>query len=288
MNLLDGKKVATEILHDLKKHVDAYITKFNKQPKLITILVGDDPASKLYIKKKIDACKEIGILSQNIHLPNSIKQQDLIKTITQLNKDPSVNGILLQLPLPQHISTNNVLEKIAPQKDVDGLSPLSLGRLCLDNSLLNVCTPQGILKLLKYYNLADLSGKNVTIVGSSIIVGKPLAILFMNLGATVTVCNILTKNLQQHVKNADILVSAIGKKNIIQSSWFKPQVIAIDVGINRDENGSVSGDLDFETTKNIASYITPVPNGVGPMTIATLMENTIRAAKLQCENINTN
>lgn len=281
MTILDGNKVANQILDDIKKQVTEYENKFQNLPKLATILIGDDPASKTYVNNKLTTCKKVGILSKDIYLPKDVEQLKLIKIIHELNQDQSINGILLQLPLPKGISTNRVLTEIDPIKDVDGLSPLSFGKLCHNKPLLNVCTALGIQRLLEHYELGDFASKNITIVGSSIIVGKPLALMFINMGATVTVCNILTKNLQQNIQNADILVSAIGKKNIIQSSWLKPGVIAIDVGINHDENNRISGDLDFDSAKNIASSITPVPGGVGPMTIAILMENVLYAAKMQ-------
>ncbi len=281
MKLLDGNKIANQLLDNVKLSITEYKTKFNSSPKLSTILVGNNPASEVYINNKIEACKKVGILSHNIRLSNKISQQELIEIILNLNQDPTITGILIQLPLPKHIPNHKILEQIDPLKDVDGLSPLSMGKLCYKISALNVCTPLGIIRLLKYYNLENLAGKNVTIVGSSIIVGKPLAIMLMDLQATVTICNIFTKDLKNKIKDADILISAIGKRNIIDSSWLKPNVVAIDVGINRDEIGKIHGDLDFDTAKNIASFITPVPGGIGPMTIAILMENTLTAAKLQ-------
>ncbi|NQY41984.1 MAG: bifunctional 5,10-methylenetetrahydrofolate dehydrogenase/5,10-methenyltetrahydrofolate cyclohydrolase [Legionellales bacterium] len=283
MRLLDGNKVSNKLLDNVKTSLIEFKDKFNLFPKLATILVGNDPASEIYIKNKIEACKKIGILSKDIRLPNNIEQQELEEVIINLNQDPTITGILIQLPLPNHIVSYKILQKISPIKDVDGLSFMSMGGLCYDQSPLKVCTPLGILTLLNYYNLDNLQGKNVTIVGASIIVGKPLAIMCINLQATVTICNIFTKDLQNKINNADILVSAIGKRNIINSSWLKPNVIAIDVGINRDEHGNIYGDLDFETAKEVASFITPVPGGVGPMTIATLMENTLTAAKLQLD-----
>lgn len=269
--LLDGKLVSAKILEDLKKEV----AELRKKPGITVVIVGEHPASMAYVASKEKKGREIGYNSNVIRLPENTSKVELESIIDRLNKDPEVHGILVQLPLPKHLDADYFIEKINPEKDVDGFHPINMGKLVTKTNPWAVpCTPKGVIELLKYYEI-DPSGKNVVIVGRSNIVGKPLAQLFMNLDATVTVAHSKTKNLPEVTRQADILVSAVGKKNMITKDMVKKGAVVVDVGIIRDENGKLCGDVDFENVKNVASYITPVPGGVGPMTIAMLMKNTL-------------
>lgn len=268
--IIDGKYVAEKITEQLKQKVSLMQTK----PHLAVIQVGDNPASSLYVNLKKKKAEEIGIISTVINLNENIEEKELIRIIQELNKDNSIHAILVQLPLPKHINENKIIKTISAQKDVDGFTAQNTGDLL--NGIIPKaypCTPKGVLKLLKEYNI-EIQGKHAVIVGRSNIVGKPLAIMLLNENATVTICHSKTKNLKEITKQADILISAVGKK-IIYKDMVKPDSVVIDVGIFKDENGKTTGDVDFENVKDIASYITPVPKGVGPMTIACLMENTI-------------
>ncbi len=276
--ILDGNKIANERLSLLKAKIETFHKTNQILPKLVVILLGDDPASKIYVQNKLQACKDVDMSCQDILLTNNTTQEQLLKIIDEHNNKEDVHGILVQLPLPKHIDQNIILSAINPLKDVDGLHPINMGKLLQNTPTFIPCTPLGIINLLEHYKLHNFTEKNVTIIGSSLIVGKPLAMLLTNLGATVTLCNILTKDLSKHLTNADLIVSAIGKRNIVQTKWFKPGIILIDVGINRHDDGTISGDLDFESAKKVASYITPVPGGVGPMTVTSLLENTYLAA----------
>lgn len=280
--IIDGKTLAKKIRMKLKEKCKELINK-HIQPKLAVIMVGDNPASKVYVKNKSKACNEVGILYEEYLLEEDTTQEELIKLIKKLNEDKSINGILLQSPIPQHLDINEAFKAITYAKDVDGFTPSSVGKLCIGEDTFISCTPYGVMKMFEEYNI-DLTGKNVVILGRSNIVGKPLIQCCLQKHATVTVCHSKTKNLDEHTKQADIIISAIGKPKFVTSDMVKDGVIVIDVGINRDENGKLVGDVDFENVKEKASYITPVPGGVGPMTIAMLMNNVIKAT-IQQNNI---
>lgn len=271
--ILDGKALAAQIRTQLAVDIAQQITNGKPPPGLAVVLVGSDPASQIYVRNKRQACEEIGMHSRAYDLASNTSQLELLQLIDQLNNDPQVNGILIQLPLPSHIKTQAVLESIDPHKDCDGFHPYNLGRLVQKNPLLRPCTPYGIMQLLAANKIA-LSGLHAVVVGASNIVGRPMALELLAADCTVTICHSKTKHLAQHVQNADLLVAAIGNPNIILSEWLKPGVIAIDVGMNRHENGKLRGDLDFASAAEKASWITPVPGGVGPMTVASLLQNT--------------
>ena len=282
--IIDGKALAKKIREKLKVECDGLKT--NKIiPKLAVIMVGDNSASKVYVKNKSKACEEIGIKYEEHLLSENIKQEELIDLIIKLNQEESVNGILLQSPIPGHLNINQAFKAISYRKDVDGFTPSSVGKLSIGEDTFISCTPYGIIKMFEEYNI-DLTGKDVVIIGRSNIVGKPLIQVCLNKNATVTVCHSKTINLEEHTKRADVLISAIGKAKFITKDMVKKDAVVIDVGINRDENGKLVGDVDFENVEKIASYITPVPGGVGPMTIAMLMNNVIKATKEQ-HNRNT-
>lgn len=274
--IIDGKQVAENLTNNLEKEV----SKFNVKPHLVVIQVGDNTASSIYVNLKKKKAEQIGIKSTVINYPDNISEEELIKKLQTLNSDTSVNAILVQLPLPKHINADNIINVISSQKDVDGFTAENTGNLLNGIAPKSYpCTPKGIIKLLDTYNI-DVSGKNAVIVGRSNIVGKPVAVMLLNRNATVTICHSRTKNLSYITKNADILISAVGKKMIF-ADMVKKGAVVIDVGIFKDENNKTTGDVDFENVKEVASYITPVPKGVGPMTIACLMENTIELFKQQ-------
>jgi len=273
--IIDGKKLKAEIIEELKKEVKHYMIK----PCLAVIQIGDDPASNTYINAKAKACDEIGIYFKHIKFTENTKEIEVINKIVELNNDEYVHGILLQLPLPEGFNADKLINYIARNKDVDGLTDINLGKLFNNKPCLISCTPQGIMKLLEQENI-DLEGKNVTIVGRSNLVGKPLLGLMLNKNATVTVCHSKTENLAKHTKNADILVVAVGKKQFIKENMVKEGAVVIDVGINKEDN-KLYGDVDFNNVKTKASKITPVPGGVGPMTVAMLMTNVINAYQKQ-------
>ena len=268
--ILDGKKLRDKIIENLKAKVDT----FDEKPTLVVILVGENPASKIYVNNKKKMAEKIGIHSEVINYPANITEAKLLDKIEELNNNKKVTAILVQLPLPKHISKDNVMNKIIPSKDVDGFTPYNFGKLFSgETPTVYPCTPKGILLLLDEYNI-EIEGKHVVIVGRSNIVGKPLSQMMLNKNATVTICHSHTKNLSQITKTADILVSAVGK-NIIEGEMLKTDCVIVDVGIFKDENGETRGDVDFESASKIASFISPVPGGVGPMTIASLMLNTV-------------
>lgn len=277
--IIDGKMLAKKIRQELKIECEELI-KNGIIPKLAVIMVGDNPASKVYVRNKSRACEEIGIEYEEYLLEDNIKQENLIKLIEKLNKDENINGILLQSPIPDHLNINEAFKTITYRKDVDGFTPSSVGKLCIGEDTFISCTPYGVMKMFDEYNI-DLTGKNVVILGRSNIVGKPLIQCCLAKNATVTVCHSKTKNIEEHTKKADVLIAAIGKAKFVTKDMVKKGVIIIDVGINRNEEGKLVGDVDFENIEPIASYITPVPGGVGPMTIAMLMNNVIKAAKEQ-------
>lgn len=280
MKIIDGRKVAGEILDELKQSI---LEIEGRKPGLAFILVGNHPASLTYVNAKEKACVKTGIVSTTLHLPENTSQATLIQEISRLNKDSAVDGILVQLPLPSHIDERSILQAISPEKDVDGFHPINLGKLALsDPTGLVPCTPQGIVFLLQKSEIGT-RGKKVVIVGRSHIVGKPLALLLMQKSgagdATVTVAHSQTKNLQEITLSADILIAAMGKAHFITASMVKKGAVVIDVGINRLKDRTLVGDVDFEKVKEVASYITPVPGGVGPMTIAMLLKNTLLSYK---------
>lgn len=266
--ILDGKKLSLILQEDLKEKIN----KLSNSPNLTVVMVGEDKASKIYVKNKEKIAKKIGIDTDTIYLNSKTTTDELLSIIEKLNKDKSVNGILVQLPLPKHIDENLVLEKINPQKDVDGFHPQNLGKLIINNSSMIPCTPLGIIRLLDFYNI-DLAGKNVVVLGRSNIVGKPMLHLLLEKNATVTIAHSYTKNLKDITKNSDVLIVAIGKPNFINKDYIKDNVIIVDVGINRISN-KIIGDVDFNSVKDKVSFITPVPGGVGPLTITMLMNQT--------------
>ncbi|HLC38179.1 MAG TPA: bifunctional methylenetetrahydrofolate dehydrogenase/methenyltetrahydrofolate cyclohydrolase FolD [Candidatus Norongarragalinales archaeon] len=273
--IIDGKKIADEVKKNIAKQIEGW----KKKPGLATVLVGDNPASKVYVSRKNVTCKEYGFHSKEVTLPESVEQDELIKKIWELNEDNKIHGILVQLPLPSHIDENAVLNAISPAKDVDGLTPNSMGRLLAGQPSFIPCTPRGVLHLIKSTGI-KLEGKHAVVVGRSNLVGKPTAVLLLNEGCTLTVCHSKTLNLAEETKKADVLVVAVGKPKLITGEMVKEGAIVIDVGITKNAEGKILGDVDFETVKEKASFITPVPGGVGPMTIAMLLQNTFEAAKM--------
>ena len=272
-----GSEIAKKIKAKLVAKMQALKQEGKRLPKLCVVLVGNHPASLSYVTGKEKACREIGMENDLIRLPQDISEKAFLDFIQKLNVDDAVDGILVQLPLPAHIDEHKVLFAIDPAKDVDGFHPISLGKLMLQEDTFISCTPKGIMRILEEIGYDDLSGKKAVVVGRSNIVGKPVAQLLMNKHATVTVCHSRTKNVEEIAAQADILIAAIGKPRYIHASWVKEGAVVIDVGINRDENNKLCGDVDFEAVKEKAAYITPVPKGVGPMTIAMLLENTLEA-----------
>ncbi|MFK0407206.1 bifunctional methylenetetrahydrofolate dehydrogenase/methenyltetrahydrofolate cyclohydrolase FolD [Campylobacter jejuni] len=278
MTLLDGKALSAKIKEELKEK-NQFLKSKGIESCLAVILVGDNPASQTYVKSKAKACEESGIKSLVYHLNENTTQNELLALINTLNHDDSVHGILVQLPLPDHICKDLILESIISSKDVDGFHPINVGylNLGLESGFLP-CTPLGVMKLLKAYEI-DLEGKDAVIIGASNIVGRPMATMLLNAGATVSVCHIKTKDLSLYTRQADLIIVAAGCVNLLRSDMVKEGVIVVDVGINRLESGKIVGDVDFEEVSKKSSYITPVPGGVGPMTIAMLLENTVKSAK---------
>lgn len=277
--IIDGKALAKKTRENLKQECDELKLKGIK-PKLAVIMVGDNSASKVYVRNKSRACEEIGIEYEEYLLRESTTQEELINLIKNLNENKNINGILLQSPIPQNLDINQAFKTITYKKDVDGFTPTSIGKLTIGEDTFVSCTPYGIMKMFEEYNI-DLTGKNVVILGRSNIVGKPLIQCCLSKNATVTVCHSRTKNLGEYTKRADVVIAAIGKSKFVTEDMVKEGTIIIDVGINRGEDGKLTGDVDFENVKKKASFITPVPGGVGPMTIAMLMNNVIKAAKEQ-------
>ena len=276
--IIDGKAVAKEVQKQIKEEVEGLERRWGLAPGLAVVVVGDDPASHIYVRNKEKACKEVGIKSFEHLLPATILEKELLSRVQQLNKEKHVHGILVQLPLPPHIRAEKVLEAISPYKDIDGFHPMSQGMLMLGADGFRPCTPMGIMRLLAAVG-CDPKGKNAVVVGRSSIVGKPVALMLLEKHATVTICHSRTVSLRDEVGRADILVVAIGKAGLVRGDWIKPGAVVIDVGVNRLPSGKLSGDVEFETAKNRASAITPVPGGVGPMTICMLLYNTLKAAK---------
>ncbi|MBW0454400.1 MAG: bifunctional methylenetetrahydrofolate dehydrogenase/methenyltetrahydrofolate cyclohydrolase FolD [Candidatus Kinetoplastibacterium crithidii] len=275
--IIDGLKLSKEIRSNLKIRVDNLRSK-NIIPGLAVILVGDNPASQVYVKNKIKACENTGILSIEKKYPEKINEDDLLKTIEELNENSKIHGILVQLPLPSHINTYKVIKTIDPKKDVDGFHVINAGLLMIGKPMFLPCTPYGIMKLLESEKV-NIKGSEAVVIGASNIVGKPIAMMLLQAGATVTICNSKTRDLSSYTKKADILIVATGKPNIVEGSMIKKGAVLIDVGINRNEDNKICGDINFNSTIGIASAITPVPGGVGPMTIAMLLTNTVEAAE---------
>ena len=277
--ILDGKAVAKKIKENLKKEVEE-LKQNGVFPKLAVIMVGNDPGSKIYVRNKSIACEEVGIEYEEYLLDENTTMEELLGLINKLNQDISVNGILLQSPIPKGLDINEAFKTIAPEKDVDGFNPCNVGKLCLGQDSFVSCTPYGIIKLLEDYGI-EIEGKDAVVVGRSNIVGKPMMQCLLNKNATVTICHSKTMKLDRVTKKADILVVAIGKSKFITKDMVKEGAIVIDVGINRGEDGKLCGDVDYDEVSEVASYITPVPGGVGPMTIAMLMHNIVKAAKMK-------
>ena len=277
--MINGKKLAKEIREKLKIKCDE-LKERGINPKFAAIMIGNDTASQIYIRNKSKACEEIGIEFEEYLLSENIEQKELIEKIKELNNRKDIHGILLQSPIPANLDINEAFRTIAPEKDVDGFNPLNIGKLCLNQDTFVSCTPFGIMKMFEAYGI-ELEGKDVTIIGRSNIVGKPLIQCCLNKNATVTVCHSKTKNLKAHTQNADIIIVAIGKSKFLKADMIKEGAVVIDVGINRDSKGKITGDADFDNILSKASFITPVPGGVGPMTIAMLMNNIIKAAEMQ-------
>jgi methylenetetrahydrofolate dehydrogenase (NADP+)/methenyltetrahydrofolate cyclohydrolase len=277
--ILDGKRVSQKLIQNIAEKVTKRIEKGHPPPGLAVVLVGDDPASEIYVRNKVKACEKSGINSVSFKMPRNVSEKELYQLIDDLNEDPLIHGILVQLPLPQHIHENEVTNRIVPNKDVDGFHAENVGRLALRQPGLRPCTPRGIMTLLHEYKIIPKS-KHCVIVGASNIVGRPLMLEMLYAGATVTVCHRFTKDLEKHVRSADILCVAIGKPGIVKSEWIPDNSIVIDVAINRKDNGKLCGDVEFDAVKDKVAWITPVPGGVGPMTVATLIQNTYETSLL--------
>ncbi|MFO7289484.1 methylenetetrahydrofolate dehydrogenase (NADP+) / methenyltetrahydrofolate cyclohydrolase [Planifilum fulgidum] len=276
--LIDGKSMAQDVKRELASRIKRLESEAGVRPGLAVILVGDDPASEVYVRGKIRDCRDVGIRSEWIRLPDSNPEEDLLRQIDRLNEDPRFHGILVQLPLPRHISAERVIHRIRPEKDVDGFHPINVGKMVIGQEAFLPCTPYGIMEMLRRSGIS-VAGKHAVVVGRSNIVGKPVSILLQQADATVTLCHSKTRDLAAHTRRADILVVAVGKARVIGPEHVKPGAVVIDVGINRTEEGRLTGDVDFEAVRSIASHITPVPGGVGPMTRAMLLVNTVRAAE---------
>ena len=272
MKIIDGKTLA----ENLRKNIANEVKQYSRPPGLAVILVGDDEASKVYVRNKSKACVQVGFYSDQIHKSANITQEELLSEVQRLNENNNIDGILVQLPLPSHIDANEIIEAIIPEKDVDGFSSENVGKLSLNKPFISPCTPRGVMKMLASIK-CDLRGKDCVIIGASNIVGRPMAMELLNTGATVQVCHKETNDIKQKTKSADIIIAAAGVSNLVNRKWIKEGAVIIDVGINRLENGTMTGDVDFDDVKDIASAISPVPGGVGPMTIAVLLENTLMA-----------
>ncbi|MEW8507477.1 MAG: bifunctional methylenetetrahydrofolate dehydrogenase/methenyltetrahydrofolate cyclohydrolase FolD [Candidatus Thiodiazotropha sp.] len=277
--ILDGKAIAADLREQIEQRVDQRVADGRRRPGLAVVLVGDNPASQVYVRNKRKSCDEVGFHSVSHDLPASTSEDQLLALIDQLNDDEAIDGILVQLPLPEHIDEEAVIERILPTKDVDGFHPYNVGRLVLRMPLLRSCTPKGVMTLLAKTG-QKLEGLDAVVIGQSNIVGRPMALELLAARCTITVCHSRTKDLAQKARNADILVVAIGRGEFVPGDWIKEGAIVIDVGMNRNEQGKLVGDVNYKEASERASWITPVPGGVGPMTIATLLENTLQAAEL--------
>lgn len=277
--IIDGKAIADNLLNSINARINARLAVGKRAPGLAVILLGDDPASAIYVRNKRLACEKVGIRSVAHNISSSTTQDELLALIDTLNADPTIDGILVQSPLPEHIKDELVIERISPNKDVDGFHPYNIGRLAVRQPTLRSCTPFGVIKMLEATNI-KLMGMDAVVVGVSNHVGRPMALELLLAGCTVTSCHRHTKDLATAVAGADLIVAAAGKPGLIKGEWIKPGAIVVDIGINRLPNGKLAGDVEFDTAKTRASWITPVPGGVGPMTVATLMENTLLALEL--------
>lgn len=276
--ILDGKAVSQRVKNALKDETERFFEKYGVRPGLAVVIVGDDPASRVYVNSKKKACAEIGYYSEEHALPESTTEDELLSRVEKLNGDEKIHGILVQLPLPKHIDEEKIINAINPKKDVDAFHPVNVGKIMIGNFDFLPCTPAGVMELIDDAGI-DLTGKNCVVVGRSNIVGKPQAMLLLHKNATVTICHSKTKNIKEITKNADVLVAAVGRAQMFDGDYIKDGAVVIDVGMNRLENKKLVGDVDFESAEKKASCITPVPGGVGPMTIAMLMKNTLTAAK---------
>ncbi len=275
--ILDGKALAQKIKDEIK----AKVSKMDKKPGLAVILVGDNPASKVYVRGKERDCEEVGIVSKKIILDEKVRETELLKIVDELNQDKDISGFIVQLPLPEHIDEQLIIDAILPHKDADGFSPVNLGNMLIGKNTILPATPKGILRLLAEYQI-EMEGKHAVVIGRSNIVGKPISLLLQQQNATVTMCHSRTKDLKKITLEADIIVAAVGRAKMITKDMVKKGAVVVDVGMNRDENGKLCGDVDFESIKKVARFITPVPGGIGPLTRAMLLENT-----LECHNIMT-
>ncbi|MFP6037983.1 bifunctional methylenetetrahydrofolate dehydrogenase/methenyltetrahydrofolate cyclohydrolase FolD [Helicobacter pylori] len=278
--LLDGQALAYSIEKDLKHKIQTITVQTHKRPKLAVILVGKDPASITYVNMKIKACQRVGMDFDLKTLQENITEAELLSLIKDYNTDQNISGVLVQLPLPRHIDTKMILEAIDPSKDVDGFHPLNIGKLCTQKESFLPATPMGVMRLLKHYHI-EIKGKDVAIIGASNIIGKPLSMLMLNAGASVSVCHILTKDISFYTQNADIVCVGVGKPDLIKASMLKKGAVVVDIGINHLNDGRIVGDVDFNNVQKVAGFITPVPKGVGPMTIVSLLENTLIAFEKQ-------
>ncbi|WRE32791.1 bifunctional methylenetetrahydrofolate dehydrogenase/methenyltetrahydrofolate cyclohydrolase FolD [Helicobacter pylori] len=278
--LLDGQALADNIEKDLKNKIQIITAQTHKRPKLAVILVGKDPASITYVNMKIKACQRVGMDFDLKTLQEDITEAELLSLIKDYNTDQNISGVLVQLPLPRHIDSKMILEAIDPSKDVDGFHPLNIGKLCTQKESFLPATPMGVMRLLKHYHI-EIKGKDVAIIGASNIIGKPLSMLMLNAGASVSVCHILTKDISFYTQNADIVCVGVGKPDLIKASMLKKGAVVVDIGINHLNDGRIVGDVDFNNAQKVAGFITPVPKGVGPMTIVSLLENTLIAFEKQ-------
>ncbi|WP_198938783.1 bifunctional methylenetetrahydrofolate dehydrogenase/methenyltetrahydrofolate cyclohydrolase FolD [Helicobacter pylori] len=278
--LLDGQALAYDIEKDLKNKIQTITVQTHKSPKLAVILVGKDPASITYVNMKIKACQRVGMDFDLKTLQENVTEAKLLSLIKDYNTDQNISGVLVQLPLPRHIDTKMILEAIDPSKDVDGFHPLNIGKLCTQKESFLPATPMGVMRLLKHYHI-EIKGKDVAVIGASNIIGKPLSMLMLNAGASVSVCHILTKDISFYTQNADIVCVGVGKPDLIKASMLKKGAVVVDIGINHLNDGRIVGDVDFTNAQKVAGFITPVPKGVGPMTIVSLLENTLIAFEKQ-------
>ena len=281
--ILDGKAIAESLKQDLKRATDIRLKSGKRPPGLAVVLLGADPASEVYVSSKRRGCEEIGFKSTSYNLPVTTTEAELLELINTLNHNSEIDGILVQLPLPVHINADNIIEHIAPHKDVDGFHPYNIGRLAQRNPQLRPCTPKGMITMLNETGI-DLRGQEAVVIGASNIVGRPMSLELLLAGCTTTVCHRMTRDLELHVRRADILIVAVGRPNFIPGEWVKPGAIVLDVGINRLKDGSLVGDVEFHAARDKAAWISPVPGGVGPMTVATLLENTLYAAEKLAQN----
>lgn len=280
MQIIDGKKVSANVKESVRLECERLVKEHGVTPGLAVVIVGDDPASRVYVNNKKKACELVGFKSEEYALPAETTQEELLSLVDTLNNKDDINGILVQLPLPKHLDDKSVIERISPKKDVDAFHAVNVGKIMLGEYDFLPCTPAGVMEMLHQYEI-PVEGKQCVVIGRSNIVGKPMGMLLLHENGTVTICHSRTKNLKEVCQRADILVAAVGRAKFVTADMVKDGAVVIDVGMNRDENGKLCGDVDFENVKDKCSYITPVPGGVGPMTIATLMKNTIKACKLQ-------